>query len=673
MDENQVQKLDEEISSLNKYIKELEDKIVQSEIQMNKQDSSEKILLELLKEKNQKQSEVDELLEKLIAKDEEVVNYKAMYEDYKEAAEDRLERLQFYEKNKLIRIFCSVHIRAKKKSVEDRCEKSSFLEKYYSLYSEEEKERFKFCREQMQIMKYRPLISMVIPVYNTDQHMLDELVMSMQEQSYDNWEICFANGSYENKRLNAALASYAAADSRIHYKVLDKNGGISYNTNEAFDLSQGEFIGMLDHDDLLTPNALAEVVMVLNENKKLDFIYSDQDKVNEDTTSRFGILHKPAWSMETLYSGNYITHFSVIRRSIIEKAGCWDGDLDGAQDWDLFLKVTEKTQNIHAIPQVLYHWRTASTSTALSMDTKQYALDAQIRSLQNHFDRMEYPAEAHFTSKKKLEIHIKWNSICNQQVSIIIFDENVNENLDSYIQFMWLELKDKLKEVILISGDMKRLAKVKQECKKIHTRCRNYAEAYNLGIRLSAGEILICATDRAVSVDVRTYEELAQWAVHPEIGVVGPKVLYGNRKVNSMGIILNRDMPRSLFHKYNNFSAVATAFGNTSWYRDVNAIDYYCFAVEKKKIKEIGVFKPELKKVAMIEYCLRTRKKYRNLVNPFAIVQYNVNYPKDIMRNCNEAYIKLLEEYDMPAIDAYYNPQFYEIEKQAKKRVVVWK
>ena len=116
MDENQVQKLDEEISSLNKYIKELEDKIVQSEIQMNKQDSSEKILLELLKEKNQKQSEVDELLEKLIAKDEEVVNYKAMYEDYKEAAEDRLERLQFYEKNKLIRIFCSVHIRAKKKA-----------------------------------------------------------------------------------------------------------------------------------------------------------------------------------------------------------------------------------------------------------------------------------------------------------------------------------------------------------------------------------------------------------------------------------------------------------------------------------------------------------------------------------------------------------------------------
>lgn len=673
MDENQLQKLSEELASLKKYIKELENKIAQNEIQLNRQDSSEKILLELLKEKNQKQSEVDELLAKLLDKDEEMINYKAMYEDYKEAADDRLERLQFYEGSKLAKILCSFNIRMKKKSVNEKAKIELFREKYYSLYSEEEKKRFEFCKEQIDIVKYRPLISMVIPVYNTDLHMLDELIMSMQEQSYTNWEMCFANGSHENERLNQALSAYASEDSRIHYKILDKNGGISYNTNQAFEMSQGEFIGMLDHDDLLTPNALAEIIIVLNENKELDFIYSDQDKINEETTSRFGILHKPAWSMETLYSGNYITHFSVIRKSIIHEIGEWDSNVDGAQDWDLFLKVAEKTQKIFAIPQVLYHWRTAATSTALSMDTKEYAMDAQICSLQNHLERMGYPAKAYFSNKKKLEIHIQWDNLSDQQISIIIFDEKINDNLNSYIQFMWLELKEKLKEVVLISEDKERLESVSQECRKIHKRCNNYAEAYNLGADCSTGEILICATDRAVSVDVRTYEELAQWARHPEIGVVGPKALYGNRKVNSMGIILNKDMPRSLFHKYDNLSAVATPFGNTSWYRNVNAIDYYCFAVERSKFQKIGGFKPELERVAIIEYCLRSRKKYRNLVNPFAVVQYNVNYPKDVMLNCNKAYIKLLEKYNMPEIDAYYNPQFYEIEKQTKRRVVVWK
>lgn len=634
---------------------------------------SEEILLELLKEKNQKQSEVDELLVKLRDKDEEIRNYSKICNDYKQAAQDRWERLQFYETNKLARLLCSAHMRVKKKQEISKDRYTLTKEKYYALYSEQEKARFEWCREQVATIEYKPLISLVIPVYNTELQLLYELILSLKEQIYDHWEICFANGSFRNEVLTAELQKYANEDKRIHYKNLDRNGGISYNTNEAFAMVQGEFIGMLDHDDLLTPDALAEVVLALNKDPELDFIYSDQDKVNEETTARFGVLHKPSWSMETLYSGNYITHFSVIRTSMVKKVGGWDSALDGAQDWDLFLKVAEQTQKIYAIPEVLYHWRTAATSTAFSMDTKQYALDAQIRSLQQHFDRLGYEATAHFKSRKNLEIHIDWKEIPMQSVSIVIWDQGISDNLDSYIGFMKLELQDKIKDLVLISPEQERLDLVEQECTKICAAYSDYAEAYNKGAKQGSGDIILFMTDRAVPVDTHTYRELAAWARHKEIALVGPKVLYGNRSVNSMGIMLNKDKPRSLFHKYDNIPSIATEFGNTNWYRDVNAMDYYCFAIERRKFEKIGDFEIRYEEFAMIEYCLRARKYYRNLVNPFAVVQYNGNFPKELSEDRFGNYSSLLEEYDMPEIDDYYNPEFFEIERQAKRKVVIWK
>lgn len=673
--DTEYMKLKEEILELKQNIKELEEILSVKTIQDNKENTSQEILLELLKEKNQKQSEVDELLVKLRNKDQEVCNYIDMYNDYKIAAEDRWERLQFYEKNILARILCSFNMKVKqKKSVSKNIDRYALTkDKYYGLYSEKERARFEWCKEKITTVSYRPLISLVVPVYNTDLQLLYELILSLKEQFYDNWEVCFANGSFENTELIAQLKKHAADDKRIRFKNLDKNGGISYNTNEAFSMGNGEFIGMLDHDDLLTPNALAEVIIALDENPELDFIYSDQDKVDEETTSRFGVLHKPGWSMETLYSGNYITHFSVVRTSLIEQIGLWDSSVDGAQDWDLFLKIAEKTDKIYAIPEVLYHWRTVSTSTALSMDTKQYALDAQIRSLQNHFDRLGYAATAEFANRKRLEIHIGWKEVPNRYVSIVVWDQGISDNLDSYIAFMRLELKDKIKDLVLISGEQERLDSVSQDCTKICAAYSEYAEAYNVGAKSGCGDIILFMTDRAVPVDTHTYRELIGWAGHKEIALVGPKVLYGNRSVNSMGILLNRDRPRSLFHKYDNIPAIPTEFGNTNWYRNVNAMDYYCFAIERKKFNLIGEFDVMREELAMIEYCLRARKTYRNLINPFAVVQYNVNFPKAMSEYRFGNYQKLLKDYDMPFIDTYYNPEFYEIEKQAKKRVVTWK
>ena len=621
-------------------------------------ESLKEVLLELLKDFNLKQAEIDDSNRKIQDLETEIELYKKMYEDYKEAADDRWNRLQFYEQNKLAKLLCSFNIRVKKKEIieENFCGKEQYKEGNFGIYSKEEKEHFKECVDRVKNLNYKPLISLVIPVYNTDLLLLDELYQSLKLQIYSNWEVCFANGSKNNGELHQQLVKYAKEDKRVQYQVLEKNGGISYNTNQAFEMAKGEFIGMVDHDDLLTPDALAEVVFALNKNSRLDFIYSDQDKVDEKTTSRFGILYKPAWSMEMLYSGNYITHFSVVRKSIINEIGGWESATDGAQDWDLFLKIAEKTKNIYAIPRILYHWRTAPTSTAASMDNKNYAAEAQIKSLQNHLERMNYDAIASFSNPKNLEIHIEWKVNKNNNISVIVYDEKLNEDLDDYIWQIQLQIGAQLEQVIVLSDDQKRLDSIKRECKKIClSNESNYAKAYNIGKEMAQGKILLFMTDRILPVSLKTYFELESWAAHPEIGLVGPKIIYKNKKINSLGIAINKQKPVSILHGYSDNSGILTEFGTTSWYRNVNAMDYHCFAIEKKKYKEIGGFDENRKELAMLDFCLRARRLYRNLINPFAIVQYNEDYAEYIDEKCKREYNQIFNEYNMPNVDMYYN------------------
>ena len=635
----------------------------------NDNERLEKELVEILKEMNLKQAELDNLRQDIQKLETEVNAYKGMYEDYKEAADDRWERLKYYEENKFARLLCSLHVRLKKKEIDsDNLENEENIvwnkeirQRYYALYSREEKDEFEECKRELERVVYYPLISLVIPVYNTTLKLLDELYFSLKEQIYNNWEVCFANGSKDNQELNKKLEKYAQKDKRVKVKILDKNGGISYNTNQAFGMASGEFIGMVDHDDLLSPNALAEVVLALNKEKDLDFIYSDQDKVDEKTTKRFGTLYKPSWSMELLYSGNYITHFSVIRSSIIRKIGFWNSDTDGAQDWDLFLKVAEKTNKIYAIPKVLYHWRTAPTSTALSMDTKNYASEAQIRCLQSHFDRMGYNAEICFSRPKDLEIHVKWQTDLRDQISVVIYDEEKNQNLDYYLRFIELALGKCLKEIIFVSSNEKRLNGIRQKCKKILVNENSYACGFNAGAKLAQGNVIVFETDTAFAISSDLYQELSGWAMHPQIGLVGPKILNSDREINAIGIALNKDEPVALFQGQKNEAGRMTPFGTTSWYRNVTAMPYYCFAIEKKKYCEVHGFEQKYKELAILDFCIRVGKKYRNMINPFAVVQNNNNFVKNVKKESALEYNNLIEIYNMPDVDVYYNPELLDV------------
>ena len=207
--------------------------------------------------------------------------------------------------------------------------------------------------------KYSPKISIILPVYNTPIKFLEECVQSVLAQSYDNLELCISDDASTEESVKEAVLKYAKKDKRIKYIFRETKGHISEASNSALELATGEYIALLDHDDILWPNALHEIVRVINENSNVNFIYSDEDKIEEDGKFHTEPFFKPNFSPHYLRSVNYITHFTVIRRALVKKVGGFRKDFDGAQDWDLFLRVTRqiKKETIFHIHKILYSWR----------------------------------------------------------------------------------------------------------------------------------------------------------------------------------------------------------------------------------------------------------------------------------------------------------------------------
>lgn len=239
---------------------------------------------------------------------------------------------------------------------------------------------------------YNPKISIIVPTYETPEIFLREMIESVQRQTYSNWELCIADGSVSDQVMQV-IQAYAQADKRIIVKKLTKNKGIADNTNAAIAIASGEYIALLDHDDLLAPDALFEVVRCVNDNEKADVIYSDEDKITADSARRFEPHFKTDFNIELLRSNNYICHLFVVKRLIVEEIGGFRNDFDGAQDYDLILRCIEKAEGIYHIPKILYHWRVHQSSTAENPESKLYAYDAGKRAIEEHLKRVDRPGK----------------------------------------------------------------------------------------------------------------------------------------------------------------------------------------------------------------------------------------------------------------------------------------
>lgn len=526
--------------------------------------------------------------------------------------------------------------------------------------------------EQKKISKdfpYRPLISILTPVYNVPSHILENTIKSVLEQTYDNWELCIVDAHSDNQDNRDIILNASKMDTRIKYKFLDNNYGISQNSNIAFSLTNGEFIGLLDHDDLIAPFALYEVVNILNKKPDLDFIYSDRDIISENGENRFSPFFKPDWSPEIMFSGNYLTHLCIIRKKLIEKTGGFSPEADGAQDWDLFLRITDITSKIFHIPKILYHWRLMDSSCSKKgFIAKPFAFYAQQRTLENHLKRRKLSGNV-IPFKSGLW-RIKWTPNPDLKISIIIPSKNVYL-LKSCIESIRKYSSHRNFEIIILDIGFN----LQKEFESLefspttnsvtivpHNDALNIAKVRNLGAHKAKGDILLFLDENLEVISSDWLDEMAGWSIQNGIGIVGAKVLTHENKIAHAGVVLGLAGIVGNPFKYAEEDTWGP-FGSSEFYRNYLAVNGSCLMITRKLFEQFGGFDEEFQVLGSdIDLGIRLyESNFRNVFTPFARlkirdISHELSMSTDIDQQLID-YIRFYKKYKKYILqnDPYFN------------------
>ena len=474
-----------------------------------------------------------------------------------------------------------------------------------------------FQKINEQKFEYRPLISILVPVYNTDKALLKKMIDSVLAQTYSNWELCLVDGGSVKEHVQGLLNKFSRKNPRIKVKFLNSNFGISANSNEALKMAEGEFVALLDHDDELSPDALYENVALLNRQPDADMIYSDEDKLNLEEI-RCDPYFKPDWSPDFFCSSMYTCHLGVYRTSLIKQIGGFREELDGAQDWDLVLRLTEQTDKIYHIPKVLYHWRQTETSTALSLDTKDYAKTAQIKAVSEHFKRLNIAAEITEGLAGNL-LRVKRTLSAQPKVSIIIPTRDKSELLKTCIDSIQNNSSYRNYEILIVNNNsaepetlkyFKKLAKGKNTRVVDYDGHFNFAAINNFAATKANGDLLLFLNNDTEVISSEWLEAMIEHAVRPEVGAVGARLLYSNSSVQHAGVIIGIGGVAGHSHKYlpNDHPGY---FSRAKAIQNLSAVTAACMMVKKNLFNELGGFNEDHLAVAFndIDLCLRIRQK----------------------------------------------------------------
>ena len=428
---------------------------------------------------------------------------------------------------------------------------ASSLYNWWVLNNEPDQNGLAEQREASRQFQYRPLISIITPVYKTPIKILNAAIQSVIEQTYDNLELCIANGSPEVADLRTALDSHARQDPRIKIVHLESNLGIAGNTNAALGLATGDFVGFLDHDDLLAPFALFEVVKVVSENPAVDMIYSDEDKITTDGRMRHTPFFKPAFSPDFLEANNYMPHFLVVRRKIGDELGWIRDGFEGSQDYDLVLRVSEKAREIAHVPQVLYHWRAWSGSTALNEGAKSGSSESGIKALEEHLHRMDIDGTVHIGPWPNT-YRVTRSLTATPLVSIIIPNKDHADDLrrcihsilekSSYKHFEIIIVENNSQEdaTLLLYKELQQYANVRviQYENQHKNQPFNYSLVNNYGAGHANGDILLLLNNDLSVITPDWLERMLEYILRPEVGIVGAKLYYPDDTVQHGGVIV---------------------------------------------------------------------------------------------------------------------------------------
>ena len=471
-----------------------------------------------------------------------------------------------------------------------------------------------------------PKISIIVPMYNTKEKFLQELVDSVIEQTYTNWELCFADGSQEQ---NESLKPILEKDERIKYKFLNNNKGISGNSNEAIKMAKGDYIALLDHDDTISPYALFEVIKCINKNPKAEFIYSDEDKMDQNG-NRYDAYFKPDFAPDTLRCQNYICHFSVFKKELMEKLGGFQSDFDGAQDYDIFLRMSEivKPENIKHIPRILYHWRVHKESTAqLNSNAKNYAFDNGIKAIEAHLDRIGLDGTV---SKGCIDgiYRIDYKVQGNPKVSIVIPNKDgkdilsvcVNSILDKTTyenyEIVIVENNSETEEIFEYYKELEKNEKIKVV--NYPKTGFNYSGIINFGVKKSSGDYVVQLNNDTELITPNWLELMLGFCQRKDVGGIGVKLYYPDETIQHAGITVGvggiagnrfKSIPKN-GHGY---------FAEESMIQNLSSVTAACIMTPKSIYEEVGFMNEELA-VAFndVDFCLKIREKgYLIVYNPF--------------------------------------------------------
>lgn len=474
---------------------------------------------------------------------------------------------------------------------------------------------------------YRPLISIVVPVYKTPMDKLKKMIDSVIRQTYTNWEICLVDGSgdqgsesYFERKL--FLDNMSKCEKRISYKQLAKNHGIAQNTNAGIEMSQGEYIAFLDHDDFLEPDALFQIVDSLQD-ELAEMIYTDEDKYDEKRKQYVDPNLKSDFNLDLLRSYNYITHFLVIRRTILDRIGFLNEKYDGAQDYDLILRTVENTKAIKHIAKVLYHWRICEGSTAENPDNKQYCYDAGQAALESHLERCGIKA-----CVEQMELpgvyHICYKVEENPLVSIVIPNKDHGDDLKACISSIQNNTTYSNVEFIIVENNSTEVSTFTtyNELQREWNNVRivtwrgtfNFSAINNFGVSYANGEYLLLLNNDVTMITPNAIEEMLGICMRKEVGIVGGRLLFPNNKVQHAGIVIGFggfaghifvDLPRM------DYGYMRRARVNC----DYSAVTAACLMVKRQLFDEVGGLSEDLA-VALndVDFCLKIRKKGKLVV-----------------------------------------------------------
>lgn len=569
-------------------------------------------------------------------------------------------------------------------------------------------------REQETVFPRMVTFSILVPLYNTPRTFLVEMLDSVMNQTYEKWELCLADGSdAEHAYVGEVCEEYQRrAGGRILYQKLEGNEGIAGNTNRCYAMATGEYIGLFDHDDILHPSVLYEYARAVNE-QGADFLYCDETTFRSGDLNRMLTMHfKPDFAPDNLRANNYICHFSVFSRELMEGTELFRPKFDGSQDHDMILRLTDNAQKIVHVPRLMYYWRSHAGSVASGIDAKPYAIEAAREAVAEHLRKHGYE---HFqiTGTKAFEtiFRIRYEIIGNPKISIVIPNKDHMEDLKRCINSVREKSTYNNYEIIIVEnnsttreigeyyshllgyeyaggnvayGPDVRKSQAGEKTDRDGGILRsedgmisvvtyrgefNYSAVNNLGVSYADGEYILLLNNDTEVITVNWMEELLMYAQREDVGAVGAKLYYGDKTIQHAGVVIGLGAHRTAGHShYRQHRQNLGYMGRLCYAQDVSAVTGACLLVKKRLFEEVGGLSESFAiSLNDVDFCLKLREKgLLNVFTPFAELFHHesVSRGPDDSGEKAERYNRESEQFKekwkevLKKGDPYYNPNF---------------